>query len=97
MFAEVVAVEQGLGDAVAVRREGEGAVGHAGDGFEDDGVVGGVVGCVPQHEGARGRATRQAGTARGSMRAGLLEALDDGEAGFVDVAAADGFVGRAAR
>lgn len=51
VFAEVVAIEEGLGDGVGFGSEGEGAVGHAGDGFEDDGVVGGVVGVPAPDEG----------------------------------------------
>ena len=51
VFAEVVAVEQGLGDQVGFVFESEGAVSHAGDGFEDDGVVGGVVGGAAPDEG----------------------------------------------
>ena len=48
---------------------------------------------MPQAKGAW-PATRQAGTARGSRRRdGSAEAGDDGEAGFVDIAAVDGFVG----
>ena len=43
MFAEVVAVEEGLGDAGAFGAKGEGVVGHFGYGFENYGVVGGVV------------------------------------------------------
>ena len=51
MFAEVVAVEQGLGDALVAGDEGQGVVGHFGYGFEDYGVVGGVVGVLAPAEG----------------------------------------------
>ena len=51
MLAEVVAVEEGLRDFVGLVLEGERAVGHAGDGFEDDGVVRGVVRCAAPGEG----------------------------------------------
>ncbi len=128
-----MAVEQGLGDLVGFGFEGEGAIGHAGDGLEDDGVVGGFVGGAAPDEG--GVASDEAGGDRegvdgvewgggldggvggiaaeaeggGAVRrpepeVGLAgfggggvgevapEAADDGEAGFVDVAAADGVV-----
>ena len=52
MFAEVVAVEEGLGDACAFGVEGEGVVGHFGYGFEDHGVVGGVVWGASPDEGS---------------------------------------------
>ncbi len=91
VFAEVVAVEEGLGDAGGVGLEGEGVVGHLGDGFEDDGVVGGVVGVSAPGEG--GVAVDEAGGDGEGVDVVLLEVLDDGESGLVDVAAADGLVG----
>ena len=51
VFAVVVAVEEGLRDGVCLRAEGEGAVGHAGDSFEDYGVVDGVFGGASPGEG----------------------------------------------
>ena len=55
VFALVVAVEEGLGDSGVVGDEGEGFVGHAGYGFEDYGVVGGVVGVLaPAERGVTG-------------------------------------------
>jgi len=50
VFAVVVAVEEGLGDSLAVSFEGEGVVGHFCYGFEDDGVVGGGVGIAAPAE-----------------------------------------------
>jgi len=91
VFAEVVAVEKGLGDSLAVPFEGEGVVGHLGYGFEDDGVVGGFVGVAAPGEGRV--AVDEAGGNGERVDSLLLEEADDGEAGFVDVAAADGFVG----
>jgi len=91
VFAEVVAIEEGLGDSLAVSFEGEGVVGHFGDGFEDHGVVGGFVGVASPGEG--GVAVDEAGGNGERVDSLLLEEADDGEAGFVDVAAADGFVG----
>ena len=95
MLAEVVAVEEGLRHLVGLVLEGEGAVGHARDGLEDDGVVRGVVRGAAPGEG------RVAGDEAGGNGEGIdggfvamgAEALDDGEAGLVDVAAADGLVG----
>ena len=84
-----MAVQEGLGDAFAARAEGEGAVGHAGDGFEDDGVVGGVVGvAAPAEGGVAGDEDRRDGEG-----VDAFEALDDGDAGLVDVTAFDGLVG----
>jgi hypothetical protein len=55
MFAEVVAIEERLGDGVGVGLEGEGAVGHLSYGLEDDGVVGGLVrGAAPDEGGVAG-------------------------------------------
>lgn len=51
MLAEVVAVEQGLAYAFVVGDQGQGVVGHLGDGFEDYGVVGGVMGVGAPAEG----------------------------------------------
>ena len=56
----------GPGRLRRILAEGEGVVGHFGYGFEDYGVVGGVVGSRPQKKGAW-PLTRQAGTARGSI------------------------------
>ena len=91
MFAEVVAVEEGLRNAGVVGDQGEGVVGHFGYGFEDYGVVGGVVGVLTPAEG--GVAVDEAGGDGEGVDAVELEVVDDGEAGLVDVAAADGFVG----
>ena len=44
VFAEIVAVEEGLGDDVDVGLEREGLVGHLCAVLEDNGVVCGVVG-----------------------------------------------------
>jgi len=43
VLALVVAIEESLGDASGVGVQSEGAVGHAGYGFEDHGVVRGFV------------------------------------------------------
>lgn len=51
MFAEVVAVEESLGDSLACSFEGEGVVGHLGYGFEDYGVVRCFVGVAAPNEG----------------------------------------------
>ncbi len=59
MFAEVVAVEKGLGHDVRFALQGQRAVGHAGYGFEDYRVVGGFVGGAAPDEG--GVACDQAG------------------------------------
>lgn len=91
MFAEVVAVEQGLGDGFAVGFEGEGAVGHAGYEFEDDGVVGGFKGCASPAE--RGVGVDEAGGNGERIDSLLLEVVDDGEAGFVDVAVLNRLIG----
>jgi hypothetical protein len=87
VFAEVVTVQEGLRDAGVVGDEGEGVVGHLGDGFEDDGVVGGVVGVLAPGEGSV--AGDQAGGDGERVDAVELEVVDDGEAGLVDVAAGD--------
>ena len=91
MFAEVVAVEEGLGDSFAGSFESQGVVGHPGYGFEDYRVVGGFVGGAAPGEG--GVAVDEAGGDGQGVDFVLLEVIDDGYAGFVDVAAADGFVG----
>ena len=59
VLAEVVAIEQGLRDTGAGLAEGKGVVGHLGDGFEDDGVVGGLVRCASPDE--RGVAVDETG------------------------------------
>ena len=59
VLAEVVAVEEGLGDSGAVGLEGEGVVSHPGHGFEDNGVVGGIVGVASPDK--RGVPVDQAG------------------------------------
>jgi hypothetical protein len=86
-----VAVKEGLGDAGVSGDQGEGFVGHFGDGFEDNGVVGGVVGVFAPAEGS------VSGYENGGDGEGvdfmLLEVVDDGEAGLVDVTAIDGFGG----
>ena len=91
VFAEVVAVEEGLGDAFAVGAESQGVEGHFGYGFEDYGVVGGVVWVGAPAEG--GVAVDQAGGDGEGVDSLLPEVVDDGEAGLVDVAAGAGFVG----
>ena len=90
MLAEVVAVEEGLGDAFAVGAESEGVEGHAGYGFEDYGVVGGFVGGGTPAE--RGVAVDEAGGDGEGVDSFEAEAVNDGYAGFVDVAAGDGFI-----
>src|SRR5436305_1569339 len=90
MFAEVVAVQEGLGDAFAFGAESEGVVGHFGYGFENHGIVGGGVGVGAPAEG--GVAVDEAGGDGGGVDFVLLEVVDYREAGFVDVAAGDGFV-----
>ena len=89
VFAEVMSVEEGLGDAFAVGAQGEGAVGHAGYGFEHYGVVRRFVWVAAPAEGG------VAGYQDGGDGEGVdsFEAFDDGYAGLVDVAACDGFVG----
>jgi hypothetical protein len=91
VFAEVVAVEQGLRDAGVAGDEGEGVVGHFCYGFEDYGVVGGGVGVAAPDEW--GVAVDEAGGDGEGVDAVELEVVDDGEAGLVDVAALDGVVG----
>lgn len=119
-------VEQGLGDLVGVGLEGEGAIGHAGDGLKDDGVVRGVVCVLAPDKGsmagdeaggygervdgaavlfASGVAVGGYGAERVEIGRGVrgmgcrgvgdetTEAADDGKAGLMDVAAADGDVG----
>jgi len=90
VFAEVVAVEESLGDCGAVGFQGKGVVGHFGYGFEDDGVVGGVVRRASPAEGSM--AVDEAGGHGLGVDFVLMEMIDDGEAGLVDVAAGDGFV-----
>ncbi len=91
VFAEVVAVEEGLGDAGVVGDQGEGLVGHFGYSFEDYGVVGSVVGVFAPAEG--GVAGDEDGRDGEGVDGVLLEVADDGEAGLVDVASVDGFGG----
>jgi hypothetical protein len=90
VFAEVVAVEEGLGDSYVIGYEGEGVVSHLCYGFEDYGVVGGGVGVTAPAEG--GVAVDEAGWDGDGVDSMLLEVIDDGEAGLVDVAAGDGFI-----
>jgi hypothetical protein len=90
VLAEVVAVEQGLAYALVVRDESKGVVGHFGYGLEDDGVMGSMVGVGAPAEG--GVAVDEAGGDGEGVDIVLLEVVDDGEAGLVDVAAGDGFV-----
>ena len=126
MLAEVVAIKQGLGDGFGLGPKGEGAVGHAGDGFEDDGVVRGLVRSAAPDEGgvagdeAGGNSEGVDGEGVGSAPTGVgahvtaciggvggvawnglgldgaggggTEEVDDGEAGLMHVAAADGVV-----
>lgn len=91
MLTKVVAIEQGLGDTGAFAAKGEGVVGHFGYGFEDYGVVGGIVRVASPGEG--GVAVNE--TCRDGERVDfvLVEVVDDGYSRFVDVAAVDGFVG----
>jgi hypothetical protein len=91
MFAEVVAVEEGLGNPGVVGDESQGVVRHFCYGFEDYGVVGGFVGVTAPGEG--GVAIDEAGGYGQWVDVVLLKVRDDGLAGLVDVAAADGFVG----
>ena len=91
MFAEVVAVEEGLGDACALGVEGQGVVGHLGYGFEDYGVVGGIVWVASPCE--RGMAVDEAGRDGQRVDFVLFEVVDDSYACLVDVAAVNGFVG----
>jgi AcrR family transcriptional regulator len=76
MFAEVVAVEEGLRDAFVVRDQSQGVVGHFGDGFEDYCVVGGVVGVLAPAEG--GVAVDEAGRDGEGVDFLLFEVVDDG-------------------
>ena len=91
MFAEVVAIEKGLGDSDRVGFQREGVVGHFGYGFEDYGVVGGGVGVSAPDEG--GVAVDQAGGDCQGVDFVLVEVRDNGQACLVNVPAADGFVG----
>jgi hypothetical protein len=90
VFAEVVAVEKGLGDPGAFGAKGEGVVGHLCYGFEDYGVVGGGMGVGSPAEG--GVAVDEAGGDGLGVDSVLLEVVYDGEAGLVDVAARDGLI-----
>jgi hypothetical protein len=91
VFAEVVAIEEGLGDASAFGVEGEGVVGHFGYGFEDYGVVGGIMG--GEAPGKGGVPVNEAGGNGEGVDIVPLEVVDDGYACLVDVAAVDGIVG----
>jgi len=79
-----------LGDAFAVGAEGEGVEGHPGYGFEDYGVVSGFVRVASPAE--RGVAVDETGGDGQGIDSLETEAVDDGYAGFVNVAADDGFV-----
>jgi hypothetical protein len=89
MFAVVVAVEESLGDAGALSFERQRSIGHAGDHFEHDGIVGGLIRSGTPAEG--GVSGDEDGGNCGWVQPG--EALDDGDPGLVDVASGDGLVG----
>ncbi len=92
VFAEVVAIEQGLGDAFGVGAQGEGVESHFGYGFQDYGVVGGFVGVAAPAKG--GVAVDEAGGDGERVDSLLLEEGDDGLAGLVDVAGLNRLVGQ---
>src|SRR6266851_7817640 len=95
VLAEVVAVKESLGDAGVAGDQGESPVGHAGYGFEDYRVVGGVVGVLaPAEGGVTGYEDGGDGEWVDSL---LLEVVDDGKASLVNVTASDGFIGEDGR
>src|SRR6266702_487835 len=95
VLAEVVAVKEALGDAGVPGDQSEGSIGHAGYGFEDYRVVGGVLGVLAPAE--RGVAGYEDGGDGKWVDSLLLEVVDDGKASLVNVTASDGLVGEAGR